>query len=115
MDERLSQMLDQATQESPLEEVNEEVADHLGSDQVNILLGGGSSIVTNSTFLPEALLHGGEHWDDMSRNVRVSRRGTGTDMLPRKVMCKIVENRGLRRPTPNTWIGTTPASAFRKL
>jgi hypothetical protein len=115
IEERLSRMLDQATQESPFEEINEEVADHLDSDQVNILLSGGSSLFTDTTFSPEALLHGGEHWDDVSRNVRVSRRGTGTDKLPREVMCEIVENRGLRRPTPNTWIGTTPASAFGKL
>jgi hypothetical protein len=38
IEERLSRMLDQATQESPFEEVDEEVADHLDSDLVNILL-----------------------------------------------------------------------------
>jgi hypothetical protein len=87
------------------EQADEEVADHLDSDHVNIVLGGGASLVER--FSPEGLLHGGEHFDDVSRTVRVSRKATGT--LPRELMCGIVERLGLRRPTPNTWTGCTPA------
>jgi hypothetical protein len=59
------------------EQADEELADHLDSDHVNIVLGGGASVVER--FSPEALLHdGGEHFDDVSRTVRVSRKATGT-------------------------------------
>jgi hypothetical protein len=67
--------------------------------------------IIRSHFSPEALLHGGEHWDDVSRNVRVSRKSAGVK-LPRERMCDIVERLELRRPTPNTWTGITPASAL---
>jgi hypothetical protein len=47
-----------------------EVDEPLDSDEANIVLGGGSSLLVaagDSTFLPEALLHGGDHFDDVSR------------------------------------------------
>jgi DDE superfamily endonuclease len=96
---------------SPAEQVDVEIADHLDSDNINIILGGGSSLVDgNENFSPEALLHGGEHFDDVSRGVRISRKAVG-ESLPREVMCGIVERSGLRRPTPNTWVGLKVANA----
>jgi DDE superfamily endonuclease len=109
IDERL---LRQQYEAAALDEAAD-VADHLDSDHVNIVLGGGSSLVANdNSFSPEALLHGGEHFDDVSRTVRISRRILGV-VLPRERLCEAVEQMGLRRPTPNTWTGTTPASAMR--
>jgi hypothetical protein len=85
-----------------------DVIDHLDSDRVNIVLGGGSTaIVGENSFDPDQLLHGGEHFDDVTR-ARIS-RGVCVDTLPREVMLKIVEEMGLSRPTPKTWLGTTPA------
>jgi hypothetical protein len=44
---------------SPAEEADMEVADHLDSDNINIILGGGSLLVnSDEDFSPEALLHG---------------------------------------------------------
>jgi hypothetical protein len=112
IDERLGRIEGLSVEHSPIEEIDEEVAVHLDSDHVNIVLGGGMPLVTaDNTFSPEALLHGGEHWDDVSRNVRVSRKSAGVK-LPRERMCDIVERLELRRPTPNTWTGITPASAL---
>jgi hypothetical protein len=90
-----------------------DVADHLDSDHVNIVLGGGSSLVANNnSFSPDALLHGGEHFDDERRTVRISHRILGV-VLHREILCDAMEQMGLRHPTPNTWTGTTPASAMR--
>ena len=54
---------------------------------------------------PTGLLHGGEHFDDVNRNIR-RRRPELTDgglLLPQQVLHNSVENQGLRRPTPRTW------------
>lgn len=91
------------------EEDDEVVVEHLDSNHTNIVLAGGCAIDRDDP--PEGLLHGGEHFDDVSRAVRVSRRHTEDEVLPREVMCTIVENRGLRHPTPIRWQGTAPASA----
>jgi DDE superfamily endonuclease len=95
---------------SPAEQEDDDMADHLDSDNINILLAGGTLLVdAGNDFSPEALLHGGEHFDDVSRSVRISRKAV-SESLPRELMLEIVERAGLRRPTPNTWYGRTPAS-----
>lgn len=56
---------------------------------------------------PTALLHGGEHFDDVNRNIRRRRHepllGDGVVVLPQQALHDSVENQGLRRPTPRTW------------
>jgi hypothetical protein len=81
----------------------------LDSDLANITLAGGASILTGTDqFNPDELLHGGEHFDDVSRTVRVSRK-KNSETLPRETMCLLIEEYDLRRPTPKHWIGLTPA------
>jgi DDE superfamily endonuclease len=111
IDERLLRDNPSAAMNSPKEQEDEELATHLDSDNMNIILGGGSLLLGDSDndFSAEGLLHGGEHFDDVGRSVRVSRKCLG-ESLPREIMCEIVQRAGLRRPTPNTWIGTTPAN-----
>jgi DDE superfamily endonuclease len=93
----------------PTEQEDEEVADHLDSDRMYISLGAGSSLVDGGV---DDLLHGGDHFDDVSRAVRVSRRKSKSEeVLPRETMCATVEKWDLRRPTPIKWQGTRPASA----
>jgi DDE superfamily endonuclease len=62
--------------ESPKEQQDEEVANHIDSDGVNIAHAGGSTLVDggDNGFSPEDLLHGADHFDDVSRAVRVSRK-----------------------------------------
>jgi DDE superfamily endonuclease len=55
---------------------------------------------------PSGLLHGGEHFDDVSRDIR--RRGqrtvrAATTVLPQQRLHDSVANQGLRRPTPKSW------------
>jgi DDE superfamily endonuclease len=98
------------------EQENDDVADHTESDLVNIVLGGGSSLVheDNHGFDVEGLLHGGEHFDDVSRNVRVSRRKlSDCTILPREIMCESVARQDLRRPTPVKWQGLAPANSTK--
>jgi hypothetical protein len=93
------------------EEEQEIIARHLDSDLANIALAGGSSIL-DGRFNPDELLHGGDHFDDVSRAVRISRRANN-EQLPREIMCNIVEDRELRRPTPKAWNGQQPAACRR--
>jgi DDE superfamily endonuclease len=51
--------------------------------------------------LPRALLDGGHHFDDLDRNARRRReREDAVDALPRQVMHRLIESRGLTRPAP---------------
>jgi DDE superfamily endonuclease len=85
------------------------VARPLDSDLANITLAGGASILNGTDqFNPEELLHGGDHFDDVSRTVRVSRKKTD-GLLPREIMCNIIEEFDMRRPTPKNWQGLKPA------
>jgi hypothetical protein len=94
-----------------VEEDGGDVVEHLDSDRANIALAGGSSLLdgADNGFNPEELLHGGDHFDDISRAVRVSRRANNNEILPREIMCDIVEEMGLRRPTPKAWHGQPAA------
>jgi DDE superfamily endonuclease len=84
------------------------VAQPLDSDLANIALAGGAYILNGTDqFNPEELLHGGEHFDDVSRSVRVSRKKS--DILPREYMCNLIEEYDMRRPTPKNWQGLKPA------
>jgi DDE superfamily endonuclease len=107
IDERLLQMVNPI--DFPSEEQDAAVAKPLDSDLANITLAGGAAILNGSDqFDPEELLHGGEHFDDVSRAVRVSRKKT-SELLPREIMCNLVEEYDLRRPTPKNWMGLQPA------
>jgi hypothetical protein len=100
IDERLSLVVDSH---------DDCIAEPLDSDLANITLAGGAAILNGSDlFNPEELLHGGEHFDDVSRTVRVSRK-KNSELLPREIMCLLVEEYDLRRPTPKNWAGRKPA------
>jgi hypothetical protein len=83
-----------------------DVVQHLDSDRVNITLAGGASLLNG--FNPEELLHGGHHFDDVSHGIQVSRKKS--EVLPCEIMCNLVEEYDLRRPTPKEWQGQQPAS-----
>jgi hypothetical protein len=64
----------------------------------------------------EGLLHGGDHHDDMNRNVRrqdarctlrlfwaSAAPGTTLEELPRQTLMASVVNQGLKRPKPRSW------------
>jgi hypothetical protein len=63
----------------------------------------------------EGLLHGGEHLDDVNRNVRRQHARTAerlfrttvvdgtTAQLPRQALLQSVVNQGLKRPRPRSW------------
>jgi DDE superfamily endonuclease len=109
VDERLERMRSSAPEQHEPDDDDE--LDHLDSDHANIVLAGGYAIERDDP--PHDLLHGGDHFDDVSRAVRVNRsRRVSGEVLPRETMCAIVENRGLRRPTPARWVGRVPASAI---
>ena len=73
----------------------------LGSDEVAIEMNAGVSLDRRGR--PQELLHGGDHFDDIpDRNMRTWRRAT-IEPLPRDIMWKQVERKGLKCPTPNRW------------
>jgi hypothetical protein len=79
----------------------------LCSDALEIL-GHGGVPMTGSGGIPEQLLHGGEHHNDTSRLYRQGYRRaavtTGLDAhCPREKVMKLLEKKGLQRPTPKTW------------
>ena len=60
--------------------------------------------------VPNELLHGGEHFDDVGtneirrENYRRNRDATqNNERLPRDVLKDAVTNQGLVRPTPRNW------------
>ncbi|CAB9516210.1 hypothetical protein SEMRO_768_G199570.1 [Seminavis robusta] len=97
---------------SPVEESSKDVAERLAADDLNIVVEGGGVATGNvgDDYRPEILLHGGEHFDDVSYWTRTSRKSHG-DILPREKMLSIVVENGLKRPTPRGWIGKTPAGS----
>jgi hypothetical protein len=67
-----------------------------------------------NTHEPTALLHGGEHFNDINRNIRrqLQRQyergggeaGNGRSVLPQqRLLHALVVNQGLRRPNPKNW------------
>jgi DDE superfamily endonuclease len=79
----------------------------LASDSIAIAMNGGVDIQSNG--IPTELLHGGEHFDDLTdRNMLRWRKKSG-EILPRESMCNQVEQLGLKRPTPNRWQHKTPS------
>jgi hypothetical protein len=109
IDERILR-LESSVTDTHFEDCGIDVAQHLDSDRANITIAGGSSLLhaADHGFNPEELLHGGEHWDDVSRTVRVSRKKS--EILPREIMCSLIEEFDLRRPTPIAWQGLKPAN-----
>lgn len=101
IDEMLLRRCSGGEPNSPSEETDACVPSHLESDILDIDISNGAS-TTSCRATVDDLLHGGEHFDDIGRNVRVSRRKI-TGPLPREVMCALVEEQGLKRPTPNAW------------
>ena len=94
------------TPRSPQEELNFDIPSHLAQDEMHILLGGGG-YGSDETEGATAFLHGGEHFDDVGRNMTRLRR-FDNGLLPRDRMLAIVESKGLHRPTPKEWVGRTP-------
>ncbi|CAB9518312.1 hypothetical protein SEMRO_922_G220660.1 [Seminavis robusta] len=90
------------------------MADRLASDEVNIVIGEGGLWQDNSggdDVGPEALLHGGEHFDDISYWTRNNRKNG--DTLPREIMLATIQRLGLKRTTPRHWVGKTPARSYK--
>ena len=92
------------------------IAQHLASDQAEIMLRGGVPLERRSDRylpnyvcrLPEQLLHGGEHHDDTERNdrrrtERQARGRSANNLLPRDIMHAMVVTKQLQRPEPNKW------------
>jgi DDE superfamily endonuclease len=50
--------------------------------------------------LPEGLLYGGHHRDDMPSNSSRSHSNRSEETLPREILLSIVETKNLKRPTP---------------
>jgi hypothetical protein len=52
--------------------------------------------------LPIGIMHGGEHFDDMDRNVRRrrDRENRNNNNLPRERLCNMIQEKGLTRPAP---------------
>ncbi|CAB9521960.1 unknown protein [Seminavis robusta] len=100
---------------SPQEEYMSDMADRLASDEFNIVIGEGGMWQEGAgggeEFRPEGLLHGGEHFDDISYWSRHSRRNEET--LPRERMLDTIQRLGLRRTTPRHWVGKTPARSYK--
>ncbi len=65
------------------------------------------NVTETNALEPTGLLHGGEHFEDVSRNVRRQHQraveGNGQTVLPQEKLHAIVTNQGLRRPTPRSW------------
>jgi hypothetical protein len=57
----------------------------------------------NNSHEPTDLLHGGEHFDDVNRNIRRQLQRNNSQVLPQKKLHESVVNQGLRRPTPKNW------------
>lgn len=84
----------------------------LAVDAADIAINGGIPMERQAEGLnddsPEQLLHGGEHFDDVNRDMlrqmerleRLARRGRTDDILPRDVLHERVAELGLTRPTP---------------
>ena len=91
--------------ESPTEDRDVAVPGHLAQDEMNILLSGGN-YSTDEDAMAAEFLNGGDHFDDITHNMR--RTTVSTDTLPRERMHAIVANRGLSRPIPKQWVARTP-------
>lgn len=62
------------------------------------------NVTANNALEPTDLLHGGEHSDDVPRNIRrQQQRLQERVVLPQEVMHDHVTNKGLQRPTPRGW------------
>ena len=84
-------------------------------DNLNLVMNGAISVVEeergNGTesirvSVPNDLLDGGEHFDEVDRadlNRRVVRAGGGNEILPREMVLAHVSERNLRRPRPRTY------------
>ena len=62
--------------------------------------------VFTDELVPEELLGGNEHYDDVNYTTTVRnevRAATLTERLPRDVLFDSVQQQGLVRPTPKTW------------
>jgi len=82
----------------------------LAGDVAHCLSSGGLvDLVSHSKDFPDAsvpvaLLHGGQHFDDVPNELRRQRERNARRTLHRDVLCEEVRNAGLRRPTPIRWI-----------
>jgi hypothetical protein len=75
-------------------------------DQAEIAMNGGVPLNERNYNSPDQLLHGGEHFDGVSRGLR--RRAeraaaSGGVALPRDILHESIIQNDLRRPTPASW------------
>lgn len=61
-----------------------------------------------NTHEPTGLLHGGDHMEDVGRNIlrqhrRAAVAGVTNTVLPQQLLHNLVVNQGLQRPTPRQW------------
>lgn len=78
------------------------LAPALAIDQAEIAANGGIP----STATPDQLLHGGEHFDDVTANMRRNvqyRARKDSGKLPQELMLESVVAQGLKRPNPKSW------------
>ena len=58
-------------------------------------------------YSPEQLIHGGEHFDHLLRDVRCRiinwEASIVTGEFPREILHDIIADKGLKRPTPVRW------------
>jgi hypothetical protein len=76
----------------------------LPCNAVEILVHGGVALDCEG---PAELLHGGEHDDDTSRELRQSYQrasNRGIDHCPRAKLVELLEKKGFKRPTPKAWL-----------
>ena len=91
--------------------IDEKIARSLSQDDAHGKIRGSIQLERHRTFpsevVPEQLLHGGDHFDDVDRNeIRRATRASSNYIaspLPREVLLKSVTDQDLVRPTPKTW------------
>lgn len=79
------------------------LAPPLAIDAAEIAANGG---MPAGEYSPQQLLGGGEHFDDVDRNMRRSiqyRARRDNTKLPQELMLESVERQQLKRPTPRQW------------
>ena len=101
------------SQQGPLspEDANEDMPPSTEADNLELLSVGAIPLERNpnglNNYSPEQLMHGGEHFDNLPRDVR--RRISNWELavangdFPRDVLYNIIVEKGLKRPTPVRW------------
>ena len=85
-------------------EGSEQPLSALAQDLFAIASEGGVPFEVSRDLSPEQILHGGEHFDDLPRDLRrQTERLERDEVLPRDVLHNLVELKSLTRPLPSEW------------